>query len=123
VTILDIFYDINTGQLRHYMKLRLEVTLDDDRDEGSVRAILEVIDPQGVVLQSRTGAASLVRIPFRAARVGRALDGSVATSAMNGTAVLDVFAPDRPRCKPGNGVAGDSDACAGPPVRRNDWRR
>ena len=64
VTIWDIFYDINTGQLRHYMKLRLEVTLDDDRDEGSARALLEVLDPQGVVLQSRTGAMSLVRIPF-----------------------------------------------------------
>jgi acetolactate synthase small subunit len=46
------------------MKVRLEVTLDEDRDEGSVRALLEVIDPQGLLLQSRTGAASLVRIPF-----------------------------------------------------------
>ena len=27
VTIWDIFYDVNTGQLLHYMKLRLEVTL------------------------------------------------------------------------------------------------
>jgi hypothetical protein len=40
------------------------VTQDDDRDEASARALLEVIDPQGVVLQSRTGALSLVRIPF-----------------------------------------------------------
>ena len=64
VTIWDIFYDINTGQLLHYMKIRLEVTLDDDRDEASTRATLEVIDPQGVVLSSRNGAASLVRIPF-----------------------------------------------------------
>ena len=64
VTIWDIFYDVNTGQLRHYMRIRLEVTLDDDRDKASTRAILEVIDPQGVVLSSRTGAASLVRIPF-----------------------------------------------------------
>ena len=46
------------------MKIRLEVTLDDDRDEASARATLEVIDPQGVVLSSRNGAASLVRIPF-----------------------------------------------------------
>ena len=64
VTIWDIFYDINTGQLRHYMRIRLEVTLDDDRDEASARAILEAIDPQGVVVSSRNGAASLVRIPF-----------------------------------------------------------
>ncbi len=64
MTIWDIFYDINTGQLLHNMKIRLELTLDDDRDEASARALLEVIDPQGVVLQSRTGALSLVRIPF-----------------------------------------------------------
>ena len=64
VTIWDIFYDINTGQLRHYMRIRLEVTLDDDRDEASARAILEVIDPQGVVLSSRAGAITFQRIPF-----------------------------------------------------------
>jgi hypothetical protein len=64
VTIWDIFYDVNTGQLRHYMRVRLEVTPDDDRDEASARAILEVIDPQGVVVSSRTGALRLVRIPF-----------------------------------------------------------
>jgi len=64
VTIWDIFYDINTGQLLRYNRLRLEVTLDDDRDEASARAIIEVIDPQGVVVSSRTGAATLVRIPF-----------------------------------------------------------
>jgi hypothetical protein len=60
----DIFYDINTGQLLHYMRIRLEVTLDDDRDEASARATLEVLDPQGVVLSSRNGALSLARIPF-----------------------------------------------------------
>ena len=60
----DIFYDIKTGQLLHYMRIRLEVTLDDDGDGASGRAILEVIDPHGVVLQSRTGAISFERIPF-----------------------------------------------------------
>jgi hypothetical protein len=40
------------------------VTLDDDRDEASARAIIDVIDPQGVVVSSRAGTASLVRIPF-----------------------------------------------------------
>jgi hypothetical protein len=64
VTIWDIFYDINTGQLLRYNRLRLEVTLGDDRDDASAEAMVEVIDPQGVVLQSRTGASSLVRIPF-----------------------------------------------------------
>jgi hypothetical protein len=64
VTIWDIFYDINTGQLFRYNRLRLEVTLRDDRDDASARAIVDVIDPQGGVLQSRTGALNLVRIPF-----------------------------------------------------------
>jgi len=64
VTMWDIFYDINNAQLLHYMKIRLEVTLDDDRSEASGRAILEVIDPQGVVLLSRAGAIGFVRIPF-----------------------------------------------------------
>jgi hypothetical protein len=62
----DIFYGINTGQLLHYMRIQLEVTLADDRGEASGRAILEVIDPQGVVLQTRSGAISFVRIPFEA---------------------------------------------------------
>ena len=64
VTIWDIFYDASTGQLRQYMKLRLEVTLGDDRDHASGRAILEVIDPQGVVMSSRPGAITFQRIPF-----------------------------------------------------------
>ena len=64
VTIWDIFYDVNTGQLLQYNKLRLEVTLGDDRDEASARAMLEIIDLQGVVVGSRTGAISFVRIPF-----------------------------------------------------------
>jgi hypothetical protein len=64
VTLWDIFYDVSTGQLLRYNKLRLEVTLEDDRDEASARAIIEVIDPQGVVVSSRTGSSTLVRIPF-----------------------------------------------------------
>jgi hypothetical protein len=63
VTMWDIFYDINTGQLRHYMRIRLTATLN-GRDEASATALLEVIDPQGVVQQSRTGTATFVRIPF-----------------------------------------------------------
>lgn len=66
MTMWDIFYDINTGQLLHYRKIRVELTLDDDRDEASARATLEVLDPQGVVLSSRTGAVSFVRIAFEA---------------------------------------------------------
>ena len=64
VTIWDIFYDVATGQLRHYMRLRLEVTTGADRDAASASAILEVIDLQGTVVSSRAGALSLMRIPF-----------------------------------------------------------
>jgi len=65
VTIWDIFYDVSTGQLLRYNRLRLEVTVDDDdRDKGSARAIIEVIDPQGVVVSSRSGTSSLARIQF-----------------------------------------------------------
>ena len=64
VTLWDIFYDISTGQLLRYNKLRLEVTLGDDRDKASAAAIIEVIDPQGVVVSSRSGTSNLVRIPF-----------------------------------------------------------
>ena len=66
VTIWDIFYDVSTGQLLRYNRLRLEVTVADDRNEASARAIIEVIDPQGVVVSSRTGTSTLVRIPFEA---------------------------------------------------------
>ena len=65
VTLWDIFYDVSTAQLLRYNRLRLEVTLDDDdRDKGSARAIIEVIDPQGAVVSSRTGSSILARIPF-----------------------------------------------------------
>jgi hypothetical protein len=64
VTMWDIFYDLNTGLPLHYMKLRLEVTLSDDRDDATATAVLEVIDLQGVVTSSRTGTANLTRIPF-----------------------------------------------------------
>jgi hypothetical protein len=64
VTMWDIFYDINTAQLVQYTKVRLEVTLGDDRDEASARARLDFLDPQGVVLRTITGAISFVRIPF-----------------------------------------------------------
>lgn len=64
VTIWDIFYDVNTGQLRHFMKLRIEITLERDGDGGTGTALLESIDPQGVVFASRTGGLSLARIEY-----------------------------------------------------------
>jgi hypothetical protein len=64
VTIWDLFYDVNTAQPLRYNRLRLEVTLGDDADNASASAIVETIDLQGVVVGSRTGSASFVRIPF-----------------------------------------------------------
>ena len=64
VTIWDLFYDVNTGLPLWYNRLRLEVTLGDDRDEASASAIVETVDLQGVVVGSRTGSANFVRIPF-----------------------------------------------------------
>ena len=64
VTMWDIFYDINTAQLIQYTKVRLEVTMGEDRDEASARARLDFLDPQGVVLRTVTGGGSFVRIPF-----------------------------------------------------------
>ncbi len=64
VTIWDLFYDVSTGQPLRYNKLRLEVTLEDDRDSASARAIVETIDLQGVVVGSRAGSANFVRIAF-----------------------------------------------------------
>ena len=63
-TVWDVWYDANTGQLVQFGKLRAEATLRDDRDEASVGARLQFLDPQGVVLVDRTGTATLTRIPF-----------------------------------------------------------
>jgi len=64
VTIWDLFYDVNTAQPLRYNKLRVEVTLADDRDSASARAIVETIDLQGAVVGSRTGSSNFVRIQF-----------------------------------------------------------
>ena len=64
VTIWDLFYDVNTAQPLRYNRLRLEVTLGDDRDNASARAIVDIVDLQGVVVGSRTGSINFVRILF-----------------------------------------------------------
>ena len=64
VTIWDLFYDVNTAQPLQYNKLRLEVTLGEDRDHASAMAIVEIIDLQGVVVGTRTGSGNFVRIQF-----------------------------------------------------------
>jgi hypothetical protein len=58
VTMWDIFYDIGTSQLIQYTKIRLEVTLGDERDEASARSRVEFLDPQGVLLHSRSGTST-----------------------------------------------------------------
>ncbi|MDH4063078.1 MAG: hypothetical protein OEW19_01660 [Acidobacteriota bacterium] len=63
-TVWDVWYDATTGQLVQFGKLRGQATIGDDRDEASVRARLQFLDPQGVVLMDRTGTATLARIPF-----------------------------------------------------------
>jgi hypothetical protein len=74
VTIWDLFYDVNTAQPLRYNRLRLEVTLGDDRDNASARAIVDIVDLQGVVVGSRTGSANFAH-SVGAARVGRDADG------------------------------------------------
>jgi hypothetical protein len=64
VTMWDIFYDINTAQLIQYTKVRLEVTMGDNRDEASATARLDFLDPQGLVLRTVTGTGSFMRMPF-----------------------------------------------------------
>ena len=64
VTIWDLFYDANTLLPLQYNKLRIEVTLGEDRDNASAMAIVEIIDLQGVVVGTRTGSANFVRIKF-----------------------------------------------------------
>lgn len=64
VTIWDLFYDANTALPLRYNRLRLEVTLGDDGDDASARAIVDIVDLQGVVVGSRTGSANFVRILF-----------------------------------------------------------
>jgi hypothetical protein len=64
VTIWDLFYDVSTAQPLRYNRLRLEVTLADDLDSASARAVVETIDLQGGVVGSRAGSANFVRIPF-----------------------------------------------------------
>ena len=64
VTIWDLFYDVNTGQPLRYNRLRLEVTMGDGGDDASARAIVDIVDLQGVVVGSRTGSGNFVRIPF-----------------------------------------------------------
>ena len=59
----DIFYDQTTGQVLQYTKIRSELTLDSD-DEMSGRAQVEVLNPQGDVVLSRSGTSASRRIQY-----------------------------------------------------------
>lgn len=63
LTMWDIFYDINTGQLVQYTKIRMELTLDSP-DEMSASGKVEFLNPQGDVLLSRSGSFTHKRIKF-----------------------------------------------------------
>ena len=63
VTMWDIFYDQTTGQVLQYTKIRSELTLDSD-DEMSVRAQVEVLNPQGEVVLTRSGTVTYRRIQY-----------------------------------------------------------
>lgn len=64
VTYTDIFYDINTGQLKGFGKIRGLLTLADDGDEMSSQVKVQISDSNGNVLIDRAGSASYKRIKF-----------------------------------------------------------
>ncbi|MGE3510559.1 MAG: hypothetical protein AB7N65_16935 [Vicinamibacterales bacterium] len=64
VTMWDLFYDVNTLQPIRYNRLRLELTIGEDRNTASANAIIDVIDLQGAITATRTGTATFARILF-----------------------------------------------------------
>ena len=64
VTYMDIFYDINTGQLKGFGKVRGLLTLAGNGDEMSSQVKVQISDPNGNVLVDRAGSASSKRIKF-----------------------------------------------------------
>jgi hypothetical protein len=64
-TFMGIFYDINTGQLSGYLKVRLMLTLNEAGDEMSGNDQVEILDTNGnVVLPLPEGNTSYKRIKF-----------------------------------------------------------
>ena len=64
LTIWDIIYDLNTGQLQLYTKIRAVLTLGENGDEVSGSAKLEFLNPQGDVVASFPSDLSYKRIKF-----------------------------------------------------------
>jgi len=63
-TYMDIFYDINTGQLKGFGRVSSVLTLSPDGDEMTAEARVVIVDPVGNVLVDRTGTASYQRFTF-----------------------------------------------------------
>jgi hypothetical protein len=63
-TMWDIIYDVYTGQLLQYTKIRLEVTLGESGDEASARSRVEFLNPQGEVVRAFSSTANYRRIPY-----------------------------------------------------------
>jgi hypothetical protein len=63
LTMWDIFYDINTGQLIQFTKLRQVITLENN-DEASALGKADFLNPQGEVVRSGEGTFSYKRIKF-----------------------------------------------------------
>ena len=63
-TYMDIFYDINTGQLKGFGHVSAVLTISRDGDEMSAEARVHIVDPVGNVLVDRAGTASYQRIKF-----------------------------------------------------------
>ncbi len=63
LTMWDIIYDLNTGELKLYTKIRMELRLSGN-DEASARAKVEFINPQGDVVGSFSSGVTFKRIKY-----------------------------------------------------------
>jgi hypothetical protein len=63
-TYMDIFYDINTGQLKGFGNVSVLLTISRDGDSMSAEARIHIVDPAGNTLVDRAGTASSQRIKF-----------------------------------------------------------
>jgi hypothetical protein len=64
LTMWDLVYDINTGQLNLYTRIRAVLTLSETEDEVSGSAKVDFINPQGAVVMSFSSGLNYKRIKF-----------------------------------------------------------